>query len=159
MNININAIDNIINGIKKESALFLRDDMQLDVIGLKDISNYSSKKYFSSIKLSNANHNFIIIINIDDNLFNYLFNQFFYDGVDEDEKEELVNALPDEIINNIVGLAIRNFSTKYKNLVLGLPLELNQKQILEIINTNISKSCEIVTKTDILVCTVVKLLD
>ena len=154
MSINVEDIKNIIDCIKKESINFFQNDMKLDIVDVKPIQDYLSLGHFSSIELS-SNINLIISLDIEDKLFDILFDKFFKDGVEDSEKDELVNALPDEIINIIVGLSINSFPQKYREMVLGLPLELKKEEIQDILDINISQSCKITTPDGSLICTVI----
>jgi hypothetical protein len=154
MSISVEDIKNIIECIKKESINFFQNDMKLDIVEIKPIQDYLSLGHFSSIEL-NSNINLIISLDIEDKLFDILFDKFFKDGVEESEKDELVNALPDEIINIIVGLSINSFPQKYREMVLGLPLELKKEEIQDILDINISQSCKITTLDGSLICTVI----
>ena len=153
MNININDINKIMDCIKKESENFLRNDMSIDILEIKNIKKYTSKNHFSLIEL-NGHVNLFISLDIDDRLFDVLFHKFFKDNVTKEEKKELVNALANEIINIIVGLSIRNFPNKYKNLILGLPLETEDNLVFKNINTKLSSFCKITTRDGDLICSI-----
>jgi len=150
----IDNIKYIINSIKKESLNFFGNDMKFDILEVKDIPNYITNSHFSSIEL-NHNEKLIISLDIEDNLFNNLFDKFFKDSVSAHEKDELIEALPDEIINIVVGLAIRNFPDEYKDFTLGVPLKLTKEEIYDSLEKNISLSCKIITSEGSLTCTVI----
>ena len=154
MSISTEDIKNIIDCIKKESLNFFQNDMKLDIVEVKPIQDYLSIGHFSSIELS-SNINLIISLDIEDKLFYILFDKFFKDGVEDSEKDELVNALPDEIINIIVGLSISSFPKEYREMTLGLPLELKKEEIQNILDTNVSQSCKLTTPDGSLICTVI----
>ncbi|MCK5110955.1 MAG: hypothetical protein KAQ94_05490 [Arcobacteraceae bacterium] len=149
-----NDLNVILNSVVKESALFLKDDMMLDLIEIKSIQNSILDNHIGLIEFVGSER-FIVIISIEDNLFEVLFNEFFKDGVEDDEKLELVNALPDEIINTVTGLAIRNFPLNCDDLVLGTPLKVEKESIFKLLSENISQSLKIVTGAGSLICTVI----
>jgi len=145
MNITIDDINEILDCIKKEAVNLFINDMSLNIENIENIENHISKNHFSSIELNNNNINLIIDLDIDDDLFKILFKKIFKNDVIEEDKKELIDALPNEIINIIVGLSIRNFPNKYKNLTLSLPLKVEDKKIFKNINTQLSSFCKIVT--------------
>jgi len=147
-------MQNIINSIKKESLNFFANDMKFDILEVVDIPNYLIAGHFSAIEL-NHHIKLIVSLDIEDKLFDILFDKFFKDGVSEDEKSELIEALPDEIINTVVGLAIRNFPDEYKVFILGIPLQLTHNDIFSILEKNQSLSCKITTTVGSLICTVI----
>jgi len=147
MSTNIDDINKILDCIKKEALNLFINDLSLNIENIENhiSKNHISKNHFSSIELSNNNINLIIDLDIDNDLFEIIFKKFFKNDVTEEEKKELVDALPNEIINIIVGLSIRNFPNKYKNLILGLPLQIEDKKISNNTNTKLSSFCRIVT--------------
>ena len=152
MNITIDDINEILDCIKKEAVNLFINDMSLNIENIENhisknhiSKNHISKNHFSSIELNNNNINLIIDLDIDDDLFKILFKKIFKNDVIEEDKKELIDALPNEIINIIVGLSIRNFPNKYKNLTLSLPLKVEDKKIFKNINTQLSSFCKIVT--------------
>jgi len=154
MSIDIENINKIMNSINNELKIFLTNDMSLNILKIKNIPEYIPKEHFATIKLS-RDISLVISLNIDNSLFEVLFNNFFEGHILEDDKEELIAALPDEIINIVVGLAIKGFPKKYRDLELGLPLKLQQNQILEILNKNTSLSYKIVTNSGNLVYSII----
>ena len=137
-------IQNIIKSISTESKNFFINDMQLEIISQCDIPTCLPTDHFTFIKLS-SDLSFVVCFDIDEKLFNVLFDKFFVDGVEDDEKDELVDALPDEIINIVVGLAIRAFPVDYNESELGLPMKLDKNQITELYKSGTPYSHQITT--------------
>ena len=150
-----NDLNVILNSVVKESALFLKDDMLLELVEIKSIQNTILDNHIGLIEFVGSKK-FTVIISIEENLFEVLFNKFFKDGVEDDEKVELVDALPDEIINTVTGLAIRNFPLNCDDLVLGTPLKVKKENILKIIDKNVSQYLEIITKEGSFICIVIE---
>lgn len=149
-----NDLNVILNSIAKESALFLKNDMLLDVLEIKSIKNILLDNHIGLIELTGS-EKYVVIISIENGLFDVIFNKFFKDGVEENEKIELVDALPDEIINTVTGLAIRNFSLNYNEIELGIPLKMDKDSILKMLSKNIYQNLKIVTNKGSLICTVI----
>ena len=143
----------ILNSIIKESGIFLNNDMQLNIVEKRVINN-NLYSYSSIIDLSDDNMKYLVILSIEDKLLEELLNKFFKDGVEANEKDELLNDLVNETINTVVGLAMRNFSSEFENLELGLPLKLSKEDALKLLNKNISESLEIVTDKGSFICIV-----
>jgi len=154
MSISQKDINNIVNCIKNQALYFFKNDIKLEIIDIQDIQNNSFSGHFSSIELID-NIKLIINLNIEDQLFDKLFNEFFKDTISDADRKELVDALPDEIINIIVGLSINSFPKQYRELVLGLPMKLNKNQIKKMFHIDNYKSCKITTEDGSLFCTVI----
>lgn len=148
-----NNINTIQACIVKESRIFLKSDMSLDIVETKVIHNklYS---YISLINLLNSNSKFTVILSIEDKLLEELLNKFFEDGVEDDERDKLLDSLVDETINTVVGLAIKDFPIKYENLELGCPLKISKQNALQLLNDKDSQSLEIVTNSGSFICSV-----
>ncbi|MCK5294665.1 MAG: chemotaxis protein CheX [Arcobacteraceae bacterium] len=144
----------ILNSVVKEAALFLRDDMKINILEIKAINDINLDDYIGVIKFIGSEE-YIVIISMDDKIFEILFNKFFQDGVASDEKEELVNALPDEIINNVAGLAIRNFPLNCDDLELSLPVKIEKEKILELLDKNNFQHYKIITSDGDFDCSVI----
>ncbi len=130
--------------IEKELKSFLKNDISLEIINTKAINN----KLYNNISLINllgSDTKFTVILSMQSNLMEALLNKFFEDGVEADEKDELLSDLIDETTNTIVGLAIKDFPLKYENLELGFPLKISKEDALKLLNENNSQSLEITT--------------
>lgn len=138
-------MNDILDCIIDEAKIFLNNNMSLNIVEIKATKNNTLDTHISLIDLT-GNEKFRVIISIEDRLFEILFHKFFKDGVEDSEKDELIDALPDEIINIIVGLAIRHFPLKYEDLVLGIPIKSSKE--------NISNGIEIITSEGSLICTI-----
>jgi hypothetical protein len=144
----------ILNSVVKESALFFKDDMNIDILEIKTENNINLDDHFGVIKFEGSKE-YIVIISMDNKIFEVLFNKFFQDGVTDDEKEELIDALPDEIINTVAGLAIRNFPLNCDDLELSVPIKMEKEQILELSNKNKFQNYKIITSDGDFICTVI----
>jgi len=142
----------ILDNIVKSTALFLSNDMCVDILEIKRIEEIQYSQHNSLITLTNDSK-MTVMINIDDSLFKYLFKKFFT-KVQEDEKIALIAALSDEIINIVVGLSIKNFPSKYANSELGLPFKVSVQKRKEIIKKHPSQSMRIVTRAGDFICTI-----
>jgi len=143
----------ILDNIVKSTALFLSNDMCVDVLKIKRIYEIQYSKHNSLITLTNSSK-ITVMINIDDSLFKYLFKRFFT-TVGKEEKDSLIAALSDEIINIVVGLSIKDFSLKYADCELGLPFKASIQKRKEMIKKHPSHSMRIVTRAGNFICTVI----
>jgi hypothetical protein len=84
----------------------------------------------SSINLT-GDEEFTVFISMDDSLFNAIFDKYFRDILEENEKILLQNELSDEVINTVVGLSIDCFPKIYDDLVISIPLKVTKKDILK----------------------------
>ena len=142
----------ILDNIVKSTALFLSNDMCIDILKIKRIEEIPYSPHNSLITLTNDSK-MTVMINIDNSLFKFLFKKFFT-KVQEDEKIALIAALSDEIINIVVGLSIKNFSSKYANCELGLPFKVSVQKRKEMIKKYPSQSMCIVTGAGNFICTI-----
>ncbi|MEA1919088.1 MAG: hypothetical protein U9N52_04560 [Campylobacterota bacterium] len=130
--------------IERESKHFLTESMNLELLNSQEIAAPPLTPHIALIDLANSKK-FTILIAIKESLFKALFDCFFPDGVPRDEQAELDDALPDEIINTIVGLSIQCFPSEYADLELSIPYKLREDVISRMLQQSIFKSLEIVT--------------
>jgi len=149
----IEKIEKISLCITRESKHFLDKEMNIELLDSLEIDTIPLTSHLALVDLINIKK-FTIVISIEDTLLRALFNIFFSDGVNTDEKTELIDVLPDEIINTIVGLAIKDFPPEYKNLKLSIPYHLNNKMILNMLQQSVSKSLQILTCKGSFYCSV-----
>ena len=148
-----NSIKTITDIIVKESKSFLVDNMALDVLGVKKIQYTDMRGHIATLSLY-GDKEYHIIMTLDEKLFKKLFDNFFDDiDIDDDEKAELQEALPDEIINQIVGLSMRHLPATYNDLKLGVPKKLEKDKLQEILEKNDSYSIETFTPSGNLIFT------
>ncbi|MEA1913958.1 MAG: hypothetical protein U9N30_01445 [Campylobacterota bacterium] len=119
------STQHFLDAIVQETNIFLKEDMLLDIVEVSLETNSALRSHCSFIELEGVGK-VIVAIAIQDSLFDILFNTFFKDGVSVDEKDELIEALPHEIINTVVGLAIRRFPKEYAGLELGIPVGVDE---------------------------------
>jgi len=110
----------ILEAVVSESKLFLEDEIKIDVLDIENVKEFEIGKYISSISLVDDTE-FRVVITIEEKLFDFIFKSFFDEDEIASDKEELIAALPDEIINIVVGLAIKNFPVKHKDKKLSIP--------------------------------------
>ncbi len=138
---------NILKSIEEQTELFLEDNVSLKIIK-KQTSN-GVYKNSTSIDLFDDNNSYKVIISMDDNLLQEVLMQLLKEDVDDSEREDVYKDLIDEVINIIVGLSIKHFSPKYRNLELSTPAKLQEKELENIINLK-SQNFEIVTPRGVL---------
>ena len=140
----INDLNIIVSSIVKEGALFLKNDMNIELIEIKSIQGITLGNHTGVVELT-GNQRIMAVVSIDNNLFSVLFNKFFSIALENDEKNEFENELPNEIINTIVGLSIRHFPLNCDNLVLQPPLHIKKEKLNKMIAENKPKEFKIST--------------
>ena len=143
----------VLHSIKHEIIGFLQNDMLLTIQNISDMEGSLPETNRASIEL-NSHIKFTASISIDEELFNFLFKKFFTQKVEDSEKEELYELFPDEIINIVVGLAIRYFPSELGDFDLSIPFKLTGEKYQEMLKNNISKSLKISTNHGAFVYTV-----
>jgi len=138
-------LDVIVGSIVKEGALFLKNEMQLDLIEIKAIKDISFGKYIGAIELIGQDK-VVVVSSIDKELFEVIFNKMFQIELDEDERKELENDMSNEILNTIVGLSIKYFPLNCDTLELQPPLEVTKTQLKDLIGSNKLKRFKITTQ-------------
>lgn len=124
---NESYIDFILEAIITEARIYLEDHEGLNLIETKTwrenplIQRIALIDFEGVIKIT-------ILICIEEQLFQVIFNHYF-ESVSPNEIEELEDALPDEIINMIVGLSIRNFPKELDSLKLSVPYKLSSENL------------------------------
>lgn len=151
---NSEYINTVLHCIKHETIAFLQNDMLLTIEDINVIKENLLKDNTSSIELK-SDMKFTVIISIDNQLFNFLFNKFFTQKLEELEKKELEDVFSDEIINIVVGLAIRYFPKELNDFDLSVPYKLNEDNIEKLLNKNISQSLNLKTNNGSFIYTVI----
>ncbi len=134
----------ILNSIVKEANIFLSNDMSLEVLDIKFIEA-KLDSFTSCIELKNKHVNYCILLSVENTLLEKILYKFFKFGIEDDEKDELLDALPDEITNTIVGLAIKNFPSQFQDLELGIAYKITKDKMINIDQQTNFKSVKINT--------------
>ncbi len=121
-------INSILNSISSASASFLEDDMSVEIIDKNYEKDVYAQNFYGAVKLS-SDLNLICIIVIEKNLLNHILKIFLPDIKDEEETYELRDEMSKEIANTIVGLSISKFPVPYNEMSMSPPLEINEKEI------------------------------
>ena len=121
-------INSILNSISSASASFLEDDMSVEIIDKNYEKDVYAQNFYGAVKLS-SDLNLICIIVIEKKLLNHILKIFLPDIKDEEETYELRDEMSKEIANTIVGLSISKFPIPYNEMSMSPPLEINEKEI------------------------------
>ncbi len=150
-----NSARKLLKCISNQSEIFLKDDMTVDIIESHPIDTAILETHLACIDLTNK-HTYTIIISIENTLFTTLFEIFFSEGVDSSEKKELEDALPEEIVNTVVGLAIKDFPEECAHLELGIPYQLTQKELSTLRDKTRNQNFQILTCKGNFYCSIFK---
>jgi len=145
----------ILEAIVQSATLFITKDINDKIV---DISPVDSKllEYYSVVSL-NGKVDMFCIISFDEILLDKFLHFFIpYKNTDNIVKKELIDTLPSEIVNTIVGLAIVNFPKEYKNITMSEPLILDRELLTSLRNEQYSAAKRIDTKYGTLICEIIK---
>ena len=120
-------INSILNSISNTSVSFLEDDMSVDIIDKNYEKAVCVQNFYGGVKLSN-DINIICIIDIEKDLLNHIL-KIFLTNIRQEETNELRDEMSKEIANTIVGLSISKFPAPYNEMSMSPPLEINEKEI------------------------------
>lgn len=148
-------IDTILDAIYQEGKKFLTNYSEINIIDNQESKTKTSQEYKISLIDFNGDVTIKILLCIEEELFYFLFNQYF-EVINEDEREELENALPDEIINIIVGLAIKSFPKELEDLILSVPYKLSLKEIQDTFLANITQTKKLITNNGSMIFTIIQ---
>ncbi|MEA3554210.1 MAG: hypothetical protein U9R39_07420, partial [Campylobacterota bacterium] len=79
--------------------------------------------------------------------------------ISDEEKQEMMESLPGEIVNTVAGLAISKFPKKYKDLIMSEPIAMDRSILKTLQENNLSKTKEIETSDGNLTCTIITIKD
>lgn len=151
---NINELNIFLDCIVGSSKAFLENDINVEVLNISECKYRVEDKYSALISFS-GQINFFYLITLDRELLQSIFKVMVPLELSSEEKEEMMNSLSEEIINTVAGFAISSFQKKYEDLIMSVPLVLNN-EILETFETNdFSASKRIETDFGDLVCTII----
>lgn len=139
----------------KVIKIFLENDILVNVNKIQDkiISNFN--RFYSSIKFTNDDIEILLVISIDRNLINEVLDIFIPEINDISQREEMFESLPNEIVNIIGGLSIRDFPSKYEDLNMSEPIFIDQDILKSFQSNNISLVNELETNKGNLECTTI----
>lgn len=137
---NVSRINTILEVVYKEAEIFLIENENIDIIDAKKWKNNPLKERISLIDF-NGEINIKILFCIEEELFQVMFQKCF-PTMNEDEREDLEDAFPDEIINLIVGLSIRHLPKELSNITLGVPYKMSSENLDSFFSNN---HCETIT--------------
>jgi hypothetical protein len=140
-----NSCDYILNCIIKTSESFFQNDMKIDIeeVTASNSDIHKTLTHMAAIQLEGS-FNFLVILTMDKKLHDTLYDIFFTVTLNKEEKKQMLDALPDEVINTVVGLAMQNFDTQFDDLVLSEPIFIDHEMIedYKINNNYCSKKIE-----------------
>lgn len=146
----------ILEAILEVSKGFLKDDICVEVIStcraddIEVMSNFATVTYRGDIDL-------LFVLGIDDLLLQSIYDFFIPVSVAKEEKKELLEELPNEVINTIAGLVISKFPKPYDTLELSPPLCMKKEEIMVLKETNFNVAKTIKTKKGNFCCTIIKI--
>jgi hypothetical protein len=126
---------------------------------LKETQRNSKIEYFDDTVFIDllGNQELRVMFSIDTSLLEYLFKTFFTHDVSDVEKIELIEALPLEIANIVVGLAKQHFAQEHGDLGLSVPYRFDDDNMREVISHEHTESCTIATINGRIICLVTAL--
>jgi len=142
------SIIEILNVIENEAIRDIENNPQLTVLNKKDLGTFVQMGRIGLIDFV-GDITISILFCIEEELFQTCFHSCFK-TVEEDEREELEDAFPDEMINLIVGLSIRHFPKELDDFTLSVPYELSADELDTIFKNETTITRQIFTNKGIL---------
>jgi len=139
----------------KVTKHFLENDIKVKVNSIKDkkVSNFN--RFYSCLKFTNEDLEIVFIVSIDKELINKILDIFISEIDCEDEREEMFESLPNEIVNIIGGLSIRDFPQRYENLNMSEPIILDENILCSFQSKHTTLINEIETNKGNFECTII----
>jgi len=145
----------ILDALVKCAEIFLKDDMSIEVHGSRVCDKTNFDTHYALVGF-NGSANLLVLISIDNQVLENIYKVFVDYEVSEEEKNEMMNELPDEVINTVAGLAIASFPKEYDDLVMSTPLAADKYTLDNIEKNNPSISKSVQTLYGEMICTIIK---
>ncbi|MEA3314398.1 MAG: PAS domain S-box protein [Campylobacterota bacterium] len=139
----------------KVIKLFLENDILVNVNKIKDKSISNFNRFYSSITFENGDVEILLAVSIDESLINKVLDIFIPELNDISQREEMLESLPNEIVNIIGGLSIRDFPSEYEDLNMSEPIIIDQDILKSFQLSNVSLVKELETNSGSLECTII----
>lgn len=133
----------IYDSISSQIKMFLKESLKIELIEFNKSNEFILTNNYSKIDFYNSFKGSCIII-LDDNIKKVLDENLIPDGFSDEEINEISTDLPNEMLNTIIGLALKDFSSDFGNIEISYPLKINSIELSNIINKSKYKSINVI---------------
>ncbi len=150
----INSADILLDKITNIGKTFLSNDMKIECTNIYKINNINLNKHYATVSF-NGVADIFFIISFNQKLLEKMYNEFIPYEISAEDKKEVLDTLPNEIVNTIAGLSISKFTTKYKDLKLSEPIMLDKMILDSLLKENLSAIAAIETEIGNFECAII----
>lgn len=118
---------------------------------LTKVDKYEFNQYTSSIQIS-GKINRCVILSFSKNLMQKLQKEFIPNGYSKEETTEMVDNLPAEIANNVIGLALQSFPNGGLGVNISPPIALSNKDIDNLSSLKLNNAIRVQTLSGDIMC-------
>lgn len=154
--IDINKCKNICENISTEIENYLHDSLELTITNEKNIKKTVIENNYAQIDFSNAFTGSVIMI-FSDEIIEIMNSTLIPSGFSEHDRQWLMQELPSEVLNTVLGLSIKNFADSLKEIEMSPPVYLDNFHLMQIIKETKNKFIkQIDTSAGKVVCIVIE---
>ncbi|QOY54165.1 hypothetical protein HUE87_09780 [Candidatus Sulfurimonas marisnigri] len=131
-----NKCENICDCISEQIGIFMNETLNIEVINTKELTNQIFENKYVQAELYGSFNGKVIIV-FSKKITNLLTSTLIPDGFNEQDKQCLIQELPCEILNTVVGLSIQHFDKNLENTNLSTPINYDNFSLM-----NLGEKCK-----------------
>ncbi len=144
----------ILNSTIETAVHFLENDMNVKVLESIESKNIEIKEHFSAVNFS-GKIDLTTLCLIDEELLKTIYKVFIPHSLSASETKEMLEEMPNEVINIIAGLSISKFPKPYDNLTMSPPSTISKEDMEKLLSGTAYISKEIQTEKGSLHCIII----
>ncbi|QOY52568.1 ATP-binding protein [Candidatus Sulfurimonas baltica] len=127
----LNRCENICNCICEQIGIFMNETLNIEVINTKELTDQIFENKYVQAELYGSFNGKVIIV-FSKEITNLLTSTLIPDGFNELDKQCLIQELPCEILNTVVGLSIQYFDKNIKDTNLSSPINYDNFSLMNL---------------------------
>lgn len=148
--------ENICTSITEQTIFYLQVTIDVEIINTQVTEEAIIEKNYAQIDFHGKFNSTVIMIFPDDTV-DLLSSTLIPDGFSKEDMKWLVQELPNEVLNTIVGLSIQHFDKNLQDIEMSPPMHLDNLQLMKAIRSSKDKYMqEIETSFGKIMCIVLK---
>ena len=154
--IDINKCKNVCENISTQIEIYLQDSLNVTITNEKNIKKTVIENNYAQIDFSNGFTGSVLMI-LSDEIIEIMNTTLIPSGFSEHDRQWMMQELPSEVLNTVIGLSIKNFDSSLGDIDISPPVYLDNFHLMKIIKETKNKFIkEIDTSAGKVVCIVIE---
>lgn len=135
---NKDICESISNSITKQTELYLKDMLKLEIKDKKFIEEITIDKNYAQINFLDGFNGSVIMV-FSSSVRKKLNSALIPSSFSKADKRVLVKEIPNEVLNTIAGLSLQDFDSSVRNVDISTPVHINSSDLTSIVQESKSK--------------------